>query len=365
MPLHMPSSPQVIAPWSSHWPSGSWLSGTFRHVPSLPETAHDRHVPVHIAEQQRPWAHTLELHSASAPQAAPIGFLPQLPPMHVLGARQSASVEQVVRQAPIGPHTYGVHDSLLVPAQVPALSHVPGAVSVDPVQPPGWQMTPAPKRAHCPVPSQTPVRPHTAAVSVGHRSPGFVPAAEGRQVPSAPGDTHVKQASVHAVLQHTPSAQNSEAHSSLVAQGSPICLTGRSRPPLSAVVMGVSLVPASTGGGGPASSFMRASPPPPHPMSSATITGNSSSPPLRTHPSARHSGWEATIMDVPFAKRRFRVRARTEAFTSTQARAHQGEQSASVILRSPRALNPLHADSSTNPLNALFTFFRGDYALRR
>jgi hypothetical protein len=79
IPLHMPSSPQVVAPSSAHWPSGSWLSGTFRHVPSLPATAQDLHVPEQAAMQQRPCAQMVEKHSASAPHGAPIGFLPQLP----------------------------------------------------------------------------------------------------------------------------------------------------------------------------------------------------------------------------------------------------------------------------------------------
>ena len=58
--------------------------------------------PCSAAEQHLPCAQMFELHSAPAPQPAPIGFLPQLPPMQVLGARQSASVEQFVRQAPFG-----------------------------------------------------------------------------------------------------------------------------------------------------------------------------------------------------------------------------------------------------------------------
>ena len=290
-------------PWSSHWPSGSWLSGTLRHVPSLPAIAHDLQVPVHAAEQHLPCAQMLELHSASAPQPAPIGFLPQLPPMHVLGARQSASVEQFVRQAPFPPQTYGVHDWLVVPAQVPVASHVPDAVSVEPVQPPASQMTPAPKRAHAPVPSHTPVRPQTAAVSVGQRWPGLVPAAEGRHVPSAPGDTQLKHASVHAVLQHTPSAQNSDAHSEPVPHGSPICLTGRSSlPPGASTVTGTS--PVTGASLGPASG-VRLSPPPPQPAiasMSAAITGNSRLPPTRTHAGARTLGWEATNIDEPFSK---------------------------------------------------------------
>jgi hypothetical protein len=40
-PLHAPSVPQLVAPWSAHWFSGSCPAGTFEHVPSLPGTAHD------------------------------------------------------------------------------------------------------------------------------------------------------------------------------------------------------------------------------------------------------------------------------------------------------------------------------------
>jgi hypothetical protein len=78
-PLHMPSSPQVDAPASLHWPSGSMPSGTFLQVPSLPATAQDLHVPEQAAMQQRPCAQIVEKHSSSTPQGAPIGFFPQLP----------------------------------------------------------------------------------------------------------------------------------------------------------------------------------------------------------------------------------------------------------------------------------------------
>ena len=96
-PSHCPSRPQVAAVASLHWPSGSMPSGTFLQVPSLPATAHDLHVPAQALMQHFPCAQNVELHSASAPQLAPIGFLPQLPPTQVLGATQSASVEHVVR----------------------------------------------------------------------------------------------------------------------------------------------------------------------------------------------------------------------------------------------------------------------------
>jgi hypothetical protein len=49
-------------------------------------------MPEQAVEQQTPWAQKFELHSASVVQAAPFGFLPQLPLMQVLGARHSAFV---------------------------------------------------------------------------------------------------------------------------------------------------------------------------------------------------------------------------------------------------------------------------------
>ena len=49
------------------------------------------------AEQHRPCAQISELHSSLPPQVAPIGFLPQLLLMQLLGATQSASDAHVVR----------------------------------------------------------------------------------------------------------------------------------------------------------------------------------------------------------------------------------------------------------------------------
>jgi hypothetical protein len=203
-----------------------------------------------------------------------------------------------------------------VPAQVPVASQVPDAVSVEPVQPPASQITPAPKRAQAPVPSQTPVRPQTAAVSVGQRWPGLVPAADGRQVPSAPGDTQLKQAPLQAVSQQTPSAQNSDAHSLAVPHGSPICLTGRSSlpPEVSPITTTSPVIGTSSGASlGPASG-VRLSPAPPQPASASmnvAITGNKPFPPTRAHPGARSVGWEATGIDEPFSNERFLRRART------------------------------------------------------
>src|SRR4029079_1023190 len=143
-PLHCPSRPQVIAPSSAHWPSGSMPSGTFRQVPSLPATAHDLHVPVQVAEHQRPCAQSAELHSPSPPQAAPSGFLPQLLLTQVLGATQSASVMQLIRQVfPSAAHWYGMHAWVGDPEDSPLLSHVPVVVPIEPTQASTAQTTPA------------------------------------------------------------------------------------------------------------------------------------------------------------------------------------------------------------------------------
>jgi hypothetical protein len=53
-PLQKPSVPQVDAPWSAHWLSGSVPVGTFVHAPSVPARPHDWQVPAHAVAQQYP-----------------------------------------------------------------------------------------------------------------------------------------------------------------------------------------------------------------------------------------------------------------------------------------------------------------------
>lgn len=75
-------------------------------LPALPPgSPQDLQLPVQVVEQQAPCAQIPELQSTSAPQLAPIGFLPQLPPLQVLGAMQSASTVHVVLHAPAVPQT--------------------------------------------------------------------------------------------------------------------------------------------------------------------------------------------------------------------------------------------------------------------
>src|SRR5262245_64091453 len=118
----MPSVPQVFPPRSAHWPSGSAPSGTLVQVPTLLGTAHDRQVPVQVPPQQTPCSQKPELHSGPPPQAAPIGFLPQLPLMQLLGGTQSASPEQIVRQRSSVAQLNGAHDCPGVVSHLPAPS---------------------------------------------------------------------------------------------------------------------------------------------------------------------------------------------------------------------------------------------------
>ena len=138
------------------------------HVPTLLGTLHDRQVPVQAPPQQTPCSQKFELHSAAPPQGAPIGFLPQLPLMQLLGARQSASLAQIVRQRLSFPQLKGVHDWPAVVSHLPNPSQRNADVSVEPVQAISWQTVPAGYLSQAPVPSHMPVEPQVDAASTGH-----------------------------------------------------------------------------------------------------------------------------------------------------------------------------------------------------
>ena len=314
IPLHIPSSPQVATVSSAQSPCRSWPSGTLRQVPSLPATAQERHVPVQAMPQHLPWAQNVELHSSLLPQVAPIGFLPQLPATQLLGVTQLASDVHVVRQVlPSGAHWNGVQGSVIAPEQPPALSHVPVVVRMNPTQASAAHTTPALplKRAHAPVPSHTPVVPQVVAASVGQRSPGSVPWNAGRQVPSVPGFTQVKQARLHPSLQQTPSTHCPEPHSVEVAHGSPRPFAGLSGMPVLSGVA-VSGVIAMSAAKSRLASGIAGSPPPPQAppvASNATIMAQ----PVRTAPAA-HLG---PAGPPPFARPVLAEPARTSGSQAT------------------------------------------------
>jgi hypothetical protein len=181
---------------------------------------------------------------------------------------------------------------VVAPEQPPESSQVPVVVRVEPVHISVAHTTPVLplKRAHAPVPSQTPVVPHVSAVWVGQRSPGSVPGSAGRQVPSVPGFTQVKQAAPQASLQHTPSTHWPEPHSDGEVQFSPICFDGLSTPPVS---IGT---PISPGASWPAST-LTLSPPPPQAAAVSTTAARSTRAAEWRKPTTK-----ATAIRKPFAR---------------------------------------------------------------
>jgi hypothetical protein len=137
LPSQAPSAPQLAAPWSAHWPRGSWPAGTLLQRPSLPATAHDWQAPAHAVVQQVPCSQWPDAHSPAAAQRAPGALGPQLPLTHARPGVQSASVAQVSRHLPSAPQAYAPHEVLVVGRQAPTPSHTAAKVSVAAAQDPG------------------------------------------------------------------------------------------------------------------------------------------------------------------------------------------------------------------------------------
>ena len=72
------------------------------------------------------------------------------------------------------------------------------------------------------MPSHAPVVPQVLGGWTAHMPCGSgLLVSTGQHVPSRPGWLHVRQAPVHATLQHSPSAQNPDAHSLPLLQTAP------------------------------------------------------------------------------------------------------------------------------------------------
>jgi len=102
-PLHDPSVPQVFAPESAHWFSGSVLAGMAVQTPRFPVRAQDVQIPVQEPAQQTPCWQEADAHSALAAQSAPLTFLPQIVPLQTLPFEQSAFVVHAARHCPVVP----------------------------------------------------------------------------------------------------------------------------------------------------------------------------------------------------------------------------------------------------------------------
>jgi hypothetical protein len=220
-PLQVPSVPQLAAPWSAHWFSGSWPIPTFVQVPSVPASAHDLHVAVQVVAQQMPCAQMPLAQSLFAVQVAPLGRFVQTPVEQTFGDTQSVSALHDVLQAPV-PQPNGSHIDVVAVWQVPVPLHVRAEVSVEPVQLGATQVVPAAYSRQAPMPSQVPSRAHVPAPSSGHCASGSWPAGTLEQVPGVPARAHDWQVPVQVVAQQTPWAQWAELHSVSPPHAAPI-----------------------------------------------------------------------------------------------------------------------------------------------
>jgi hypothetical protein len=141
-------------------------------------------VPTQVVPQQTPCAQFPEVHSDPAVQAAPVGFLPQLPLTHWLGAMHSAAVEQVVWQSVDEAQMKGSQGCWIPATQVPDPSQRETSVRVEPLQLWGAQIVPDAYCRQVPAPSQAPSRPQLEAPSSGHSFEGSWPAGTGSQEPT-------------------------------------------------------------------------------------------------------------------------------------------------------------------------------------
>jgi hypothetical protein len=221
-PSHAPSVPQVDAPLSAHWPSGSAPAGTSVHVPVVPASPHDRQAPVHAVRQQVPCSQKPLAHSAAVVHEAPLVRLPQLPALQTFGATQSVSAPQVIRQAPVAPHLYAPQFVAVEVPHVPAPSQVRAGVNVVPLQVDAAQVVPIAYWRQAPPPSQVPSVPQVPAPWSVHWLNGSSPAATDAQVPTVPVKPHDRQIPMQAVAQQTPCSQKPELHSPAAPHVAPI-----------------------------------------------------------------------------------------------------------------------------------------------
>jgi hypothetical protein len=209
-PSQKPSVPHVDGSVRAHCADAP--TGTGRHVPSEPATAHDWHAAVHAALQQKPWAQIPETHSPLPPQACPLGFKPQRPvALQTFGDTQSAfevaAVQLALHAAP--PHLNGPHDVAAGVVHAPAPSQVDAAVDmfVAALQLGGLHTVPLPYRWQTPA-WHLPVVPQVAwPMSLQTPAGSALPVGTFVHDPTVPGSAHDWHEPLQAELQHTPCAQ--------------------------------------------------------------------------------------------------------------------------------------------------------------
>src|SRR4051794_33164384 len=174
-PSHAPSVSQLGAPLSAHWFSGSCPAGTGEHVPSLPGTAHDWHVPVHALPQQMPCSQNPDVQSVGAAQLPPRPFFPQLPFRHRLPFEHCAFVVHVPKQTPPVLHWKGTHVPGVGATHTPLPSQADLAVNAVPEHVLAAHTVPDAYLRQAPAPLHAPSLPQLVAPSSVHWFSGSWP----------------------------------------------------------------------------------------------------------------------------------------------------------------------------------------------
>ncbi len=155
--------PQLDAPESAHWFSGSVLAGMAVQAPRVPARAQDVQMPVHEPAQQTPCWHDPDAHSVAAAQSVPLTFLPQIVPLQTLPFEQSALVVHAVRHAPVVPQAYGSQGCWTPRTHMPTPSQRPGSVAVPVAQLGAMHWVPDAYSRHAALPSHMPSLPQPVA----------------------------------------------------------------------------------------------------------------------------------------------------------------------------------------------------------
>jgi hypothetical protein len=227
-PSQEPSVPQLAAPMSAHWLSGSDPRAMNVHVPTDPVRLQAWQRLEQPVAQQTPCSQKFDAQSAAAVHGAPADSLAQIVPLQTLPGEQSALVAHFVRQVPAVPHRYGKQFCRPGERQAPAALHWPGKVSVEPAQVAAMHRVPTAYLRQPPAPSQVPSVPHAPGPPSAHWPSGSLPAGTLVQVPRLPGTAQDRQLPVHMVAQQTPCWQNPALQSASLPQVPP----GGARPQL-------------------------------------------------------------------------------------------------------------------------------------
>ena len=192
------------------------------HLPSVAVSEQLRHEPVHAVSQQTPSTQWALTQSASALHALPSLILPQDLFMQACPGSQSASTRHDVLQSP-SRHRLGLQLATPGGVHVPRPSQTPGRLRrTAPAHMGARQRVSTAYFSQPPNPSHVPVLPQLGSPwSVQIARGSGAAGSTGQQVPVRPASAQDTQPPSQATLQHKPSAQNVEAHSTPVAHFAP------------------------------------------------------------------------------------------------------------------------------------------------